>query len=176
MKKKTVSIILGILAVVILLVGCTALIASCGRLDPEQGGEVPNTDLFIHSGTDDSNCGVIPDVPRITDSENSGRTEDGGSDSDSKSPTVETGSEENVTDKPFPKVDISGTNVSTTVPWDGEKIPVSEESGNKNAPEYKPSSGGANPFETGTKTEINETPVEEYIGDGEDRPGEGIHF
>ena len=175
MKKKTVSIILGVLAAVILLVGCTALIASCGRSDPERGGEVPNTDFFIHSGTDDSNGGVIPDVPRITDSENSGKTEDGGSDSDSGSPTVETSSEENVTDKPLPEVDVSD-NVSTTVPLDGDKIPVSEESGNKNAPEYKPSSGGENPFETGTKTEINDTPVEEYIGDGEDRPGEGIHF
>lgn len=176
MKKKTVSIILGVLAAVILLVGCTALIASCGRSDPEQGGEVPNTDLFIHSGTDDSNGGVIPDVPRITDSENSGRTEDGGSDSDSGSPTVETSIEETATDKPIPEVNLSDTNVSTTVPLDGEKIPVSEESGNKNAPKYKPSSGGENPFETGTKTEIYDTPVEEYIGDGEDRPGEGIHF
>ena len=48
--------------------------------------------------------------------------------------------------------------------------------GNKNAPEYNPSIGGDNPFDDDTKTEIDDTPVEDYIGEGEDRPGEGIHF
>ena len=47
---------------------------------------------------------------------------------------------------------------------------------NKNAPVYKPSVGGDNPFDDDTKTEINDTPVEDYISEGEDRPGEGIHF
>lgn len=41
---------------------------------------------------------------------------------------------------------------------------------------YKPSIGGENPFENNTPTEIDDTPVEDYIGEGEDRPGEGIHF
>ena len=47
---------------------------------------------------------------------------------------------------------------------------------NKNKPEYKPSIGGNNPFNNDTKTEINDRPVEDYVGDGENRPGEGIHF
>lgn len=54
-----------------------------------------------------------------------------------------------------------------------EEVNVDDD--NKNAPEYNPSVGG-NPFDDDTKTEIDDTPVEDYIGEGEDRPGEGIHF
>ena len=48
--------------------------------------------------------------------------------------------------------------------------------GNKNAPEFKLPTGGDNPFDDGTKTDIEDTPVEDIIDKGEDRPGEGIHF
>ena len=48
--------------------------------------------------------------------------------------------------------------------------------GNKNAPEYNPSIGGDNPFDDDTKTEIDDKPVEDYVGEGEDRPGGGIQF
>ena len=48
--------------------------------------------------------------------------------------------------------------------------------GNKNGPEYKPSIGGDNPFDDDTETEIDDNPVDNYVGEGEDRPGEGIHF
>ena len=41
--------------------------------------------------------------------------------------------------------------------------------------EYKPQIGGQpNPFENNTPTEIDDQPVEDYIGEGEDRQGEGI--
>ena len=36
--------------------------------------------------------------------------------------------------------------------------------------------GQPNPFENDTPTEIDDRPVEDYIGEGEDRPGEGKHF
>lgn len=43
--------------------------------------------------------------------------------------------------------------------------------------EYKPQIGGQpNPFENDTPTEIDDRPVEDYVGEGEVRPGEGIHF
>jgi hypothetical protein len=43
--------------------------------------------------------------------------------------------------------------------------------------EYKPQIGGQpNPFENDTPTEIDNRPVEDYVGEGEVRPGEGIHF
>ena len=49
--------------------------------------------------------------------------------------------------------------------------------GDQSLAEYKPQIGGQpNPFENDTPTEIDDRPVEEYIGEGEDRPGEGIHF
>ncbi len=49
--------------------------------------------------------------------------------------------------------------------------------GDQSLAEYKPQIGGQpNPFESDTPTEIDDRPVEDYIGEGEDRPGEGIHF
>ena len=49
--------------------------------------------------------------------------------------------------------------------------------GDQNLAEYKPHIGGQpNPFENDTPTEIDDRPVEDYIGEGEDRPGEGKHF
>jgi len=47
---------------------------------------------------------------------------------------------------------------------------------NKNAPEYQSPAGGDNPFDNDIETEIEDTPVEDLIGDGDDRPGEGVHF
>mgnify|MGYP003294539568 CR=1 FL=1 len=49
--------------------------------------------------------------------------------------------------------------------------------GDQSLAEYKPQIGGQpNPFENDTPTEIDDRPVEDYIGEGKDRPGEGIHF
>ena len=49
--------------------------------------------------------------------------------------------------------------------------------GDQSLAEYKPQIGGQpNPFENDTSTEIDDRPVEDYIGEGEDRPGEGKHF
>ena len=49
--------------------------------------------------------------------------------------------------------------------------------GDQSLAEYKSQIGGQpNPFENDTPTEIDDRPVEDYIGEGEDRPGEGMHF
>ena len=49
--------------------------------------------------------------------------------------------------------------------------------GDQSLAKYKPQIGGqSNPFENDTPTEIDDRPVEDYIGEGEDRPGEGKHF
>ena len=49
--------------------------------------------------------------------------------------------------------------------------------GDQSLVEYKPQIGGQpNPFENDTPTEIDDRPVEDYVGKGEDRPGEGKHF
>lgn len=49
--------------------------------------------------------------------------------------------------------------------------------GNQDLVEYKPQIGGQpNPFDNDTPTEIDDRPVEDYVGEGEDLPGEGKHF
>ena len=49
--------------------------------------------------------------------------------------------------------------------------------GDQSLAEYKPQiAGQPNPFENDTPTEIDDRPVEDYVGEGEDRPGEGKHF
>ena len=49
--------------------------------------------------------------------------------------------------------------------------------GDQSLAEYKPQIGDQpNPFENDTPTEIDDRPVEDYVGEGEVRPGEGIHF
>ena len=49
--------------------------------------------------------------------------------------------------------------------------------GDQSLSEYKPQpSGQPNPFENASPAEITDHPVENLIGEGEDRPGEGKHF
>ena len=49
--------------------------------------------------------------------------------------------------------------------------------GDQSLAEYKPQiSSQPNPFENDTPVEIDDRPVEDYVGEGEDRPGEGKHF
>ncbi len=49
--------------------------------------------------------------------------------------------------------------------------------GDQSLAEYKPQIGGQpNPFDNDIPTEIDDRPVEDYVGEGEDRSGEGIHF
>ena len=49
--------------------------------------------------------------------------------------------------------------------------------GHQSLAEYKPQIGSQpNPFANDTPTEIDDRPVEDYVGEGEDRPGEGIYF
>ena len=59
---------------------------------------------------------------------------------------------------------------------EGETVECIDE-GDQSLAEYKPQIGDQpNPFENDTPTEIDDRPVEDYIGEGEDRPGEGKHF
>ena len=49
--------------------------------------------------------------------------------------------------------------------------------GDQSLAEYKPQIGSQpNPFENDIPTKIDDRPVEDYVGEGEDRPGEGKHF
>lgn len=49
--------------------------------------------------------------------------------------------------------------------------------GDQSLAEYKPqTSRQPNPFENDIPTEIDDRPVEDFVGEDEDRPGEGKHF
>ena len=49
--------------------------------------------------------------------------------------------------------------------------------GDQSLAEYKPKiSGQPNPFENDTPTGVDDRLAEDYIGDGEDIPGEGKHL
>lgn len=83
-------------------------------------------------------------------------------------------------DEPEKPVIVEDETVKTDEEEKGD-VAVSDEDTNiddngKNTPEYKPSIGGDNPFDNDDETIIEDNPVEDYIGEGEDRPGEGIHF
>lgn len=59
---------------------------------------------------------------------------------------------------------------------ESEDSPNPDGEANKNAPEYEESPKVENPFDNEAETEVEDTTVNELIGDGEERPGEGIHF
>lgn len=62
-------------------------------------------------------------------------------------------------------------------PLPTEKEEADESPTNGNAPVFvDPCQGGPNPFEDDTPTEIDDHSSDEFIGEDEDRPGEGIHF
>ena len=64
-----------------------------------------------------------------------------------------------------------------TTPLPTEKETEDSAEPNSNTPVFvDPAQGGANPFENAPPTEIDDHPVDEFIGEGDDRPGEGIHF
>lgn len=60
---------------------------------------------------------------------------------------------------------------------ESEKTVKCVDEGNQSLAEYKSQpSGQPNPFENAKPAEIVDHPVEDLIGEGEDRPGEGKHF
>lgn len=171
-------------------------------IDDNQNGDETDTDTTdtttppkdgdpkVEDGTEEE---VKDKTPEVSDTETKDKVVSGEKDKD----TVETGpasgedrndeiikekeekapATEKEEDKP---VIVEDEKVSTEGGEKGDVEARDEETnvddGNKNAPEYNPSIGGDNPFDDDTKTEIDDKPVEDYVGDGEDRPGEGIHF
>ena len=95
----------------------------------------------------------------------------------------ESATEEQTEPVPEPTVQIE-PQVMPSTPVAEETTPLSTEKGtednaeqNSNSPVFiDPAQGGANPFENAPPTEIDDHPVDEFIGEGDDRPGEGMHF
>lgn len=91
--------------------------------------------------------------------------------------TTEVIPEETTTEFKEPTVEPAVTETEVTIPIPPEKeYPKEEETTTKAENEYKPPETGDNPFAGGGKTEVKDNPSDDYIGEGEDRPGEGIHF
>ena len=91
--------------------------------------------------------------------------------------TTEVIPEETTTKFKEPTVELAVTDTEVTIPIPPEKeYPKEEETTTKAENEYKPPETGDNPFAGGGKTEVKDNPSDNYIGEGEDRPGEGIHF
>ena len=64
-----------------------------------------------------------------------------------------------------------------TVVAESEEAVECIDEGDQSLVEYKPQIGGQlNPFENDTPTKIDDRSAEDYVGEGEDRPGEGKHF
>ena len=76
-----------------------------------------------------------------------------------------------------PKEESAEITEETLITEPEEKTAECIDEGDQNLAEYKPQIGGQpNPFENDTPTEIDDRPVEDYVGEGEDRPGEGKRF
>ena len=94
---------------------------------------------------------------------------------DTESVTEAAPEEEQTVQETITEECIEVTEETITEP-EGETVECFDE-GDQSLAEYKPHIGGQpNPFENDTPTEIDDRPVEDYIGEGEDRPGEGKHF
>ena len=76
-----------------------------------------------------------------------------------------------------PKEESAEITEETLITEPEEETAECIDEGDQNLAEYKPQIGGQpNPFENDTPTEIDDRPVEDYVGEDEERPGEGKHF
>ena len=85
--------------------------------------------------------------------------------------------EKTPTDQEIVTEDCTEIAEETVVAESEEETVECIDEGDQSLVKYKPQIGGQpNPFENDTPTEIDDRPVEDYVGEGEDRPGEGNHF
>ena len=84
---------------------------------------------------------------------------------------------ETTVDQETPKEESEEINEETIITELEEETVECIDEGNQSIAEYKPQIGNQpNPFENDTPTEIDDRPVEDYVGEDEERPGEGKHF
>ena len=84
---------------------------------------------------------------------------------------------ETTVDQETPKEESEEINEETIITELEEETVECIDEGNQSIAEYKPqTSRQPNPFENDIPTEIDDRPVADYVGVGEDRLGEGKHF
>lgn len=170
-------IIIGVVIIAVALVCCALLLS---RGDDESRAEGANpTDTTTQTPTSETTVpegsNVIPPAVVIPDTTDPHQTEEGDSfvESDEK---TDAEIEEPVEEGEKKDVIIVEEDTGVSEEKDDVQIDGDNSDSDDNTPEYEQSPGGDNPFDNDIETEIDDTPVEDYIGEGEDRPGEGIHF
>ncbi len=176
MKKKTVSIIFAILALVILVVLSIPRI-TVDKEEPPEEDAASCTEIFVSVETGDTESESINSDPIVTDANTKNDNNDPGTcDTDNEGRPSVNGSFEEPFEKPILDVTMEYKNEVIYDIKNEEDCLNSEIESNTSIPEYNPTIGGENPFTNNLETIIDDTPVEDYVGNGEDRPGEGIHF
>ena len=98
--------------------------------------------------------------------------------SETENTETEVFTEEKTPTEQEPRTDDCTESIEEVIITESEEETVEcIDEGDQSLAEYKPQIGGQpNPFANGTPTEIDDRPVEDYVGEDEDRPGEGKHF
>ena len=90
---------------------------------------------------------------------------------------TESKTEETAVNQETPKKESEEINEETIITEPEEETVECIDEGDQSLAEYKPQTGGQpNPFENDIPTEIDDRPIEDFVSEGEDRPGEGKHF
>ena len=140
----------------------------------ELSAEKENPDAAAEAEADQPEV-IIPFEPETTEDETERPVEP----ADEPTPDIDTSfsqiteepAPEEQTEMPEPTVQIEPPAVIPPTPVIAETAP------SDNGPVFvNPAHGGPNPFENAPPTEIEDHPIDEFIEEGDDRPGEGIHF
>ena len=116
--------------------------------------------------------GCVSKTETAVETEETAMSENEATLTEAKVSTVET-----TVDQETPKEESEEINEETIITELEEETVECIDEGNQSIAEYKPQIGNQpNPFENDTPTEIDNRPVEDYVGEDEERPGEGKHF
>jgi hypothetical protein len=185
--KKLIAIILALI---------TALLVTPNRgVDPSPVAVVnpPQTAITTQVGQVPEESETTAETALVSETEEA-ETEDETAETTAAESEMRPPETEVTTEEPEPVMEETVTDESIEIPQEptifeeeeieekgevkteGETAECIDE-GNQDLVEYKPQIGGQpNPFDNDIPTEIDDRPAEDYIGEDENRPGEGIHF
>ena len=181
--KKLIAIILALI---------TALLATPNRgVDPSPVVVVnpPQTAITTQVGQVPEEGETTAETALVSETEEA-ETEDETAETTAAESEMLPPETEIITEEPESVMEETVANESITIPQEPfvteteeheakeqEETAACIDEGNQDLVEYKPQIGvQPNPFDNDIPTEIDDRPVEDYVGEGEDRPGEGIHF
>ena len=134
---------------------------------------------------------VEPDEPIVTEADSTPFTDTPTPSFQQAEPETDAAEETTVTAEPPVTAEQQEETLPTPAPTTDEPVTVITEKTGQTPPEKEeteiptddtapvfidPCQGGPNPFDDDTPTEIDDHSSDEFIGEDDDRPGEGIHF